>query len=73
MKESSIVFDYTDAEKMFGNMIAKELAKHIEISVGNSYPLHMVFGHTYLEIKPANLKKVKYYALEFSSLPSFKE
>jgi len=57
-KESSIVFDYADAEKMFGSMIAKELAKNIESSVGIHYPLNLVFGHTYLEIKPASLKKV---------------
>ena len=27
MKESNIIFDFTDVEKMFGHMMAEELAK----------------------------------------------
>lgn len=43
-KESTIVFDFTDADSMFGHMIAKELAKHIDILIRNGYPIQKVFG-----------------------------
>ena len=58
-KESTIVFDYTDADIQFGYMIANELGKHIEILISNGYPVQKVLGQSYLEVKPIELRKVK--------------
>lgn len=38
-KESTIVFDFTDADSQFGTMIAQELAKHLDILKSNGYPI----------------------------------
>eukprot|EP00347_Sterkiella_histriomuscorum_P019072 403343064 len=55
--ESSITFDFSDADRQFSNMIAKELSKHIEQFLGQNYPITKIFGQTYLQIKPQDLKK----------------
>lgn len=39
-------------------MIAQELGKHLDILKSNGYPIQKVFGHSYIEVKPMELKKV---------------
>jgi trehalose-phosphatase len=57
-RESSVVFDFSDcSDNQYGHMIAKELYKHIETLIANGFQIQRVFGQTYVEVKPLELKK----------------
>lgn len=43
-KESTIIFDFTDADNQYGYMIAKELGKHIDLEVNGKFHIQKVFG-----------------------------
>ena len=58
-KESTIVFDFADAETLFAHMIVKELGKDVDKMIANGYPIQKVCGQSYLEVKPQELRKVR--------------
>ena len=57
-RESTLVWNYKNAEEEQGNMVAKELYAQVKAALGNT-PVEVIQGKGYLEVKPAKLKKRK--------------
>lgn len=56
-KESLVVWNYKDCDIEFGNAQAAELQGHIQ-NVFRNWPLEVVSGYGFLEVKPSKMKKV---------------
>ncbi|CDW83346.1 trehalose-6-phosohate synthase [Stylonychia lemnae] len=56
-RDSSIVFDFSDADRQFSHMIVQELGQHIDQLIGQQYQITKVYGQTYFQVKPLELKK----------------
>lgn len=57
-RNSTIVWNYKNAELEHGQMCAKELYLQIKHLIGdNNAPIEIVQGNCFLEVKPKQLKK----------------
>jgi len=56
-KESTVVWDYQEADLDFGHRISLQLSKHLQQLIQKGYPIQLVVGKSYLEVKPDKLKK----------------
>lgn len=57
-RDSTLIWNYKNAEEEHGSMAVKELYCQIKQILGNS-PIEIVQGKGYLEVKPMKLKKVR--------------
>ena len=55
-KGSSLVWNYSEVDREFGSMQAKELHHHLS-TVLESYPVNIAMGKGYLEVRPRDINK----------------
>ena len=58
-RNSTIVWNYKNAEEEHGLAFAKELQDQIKNLIGTNAPVEIVHGYGFLEVKPVQLKKEK--------------
>jgi|LauGreDrversion4_2_1035121.scaffolds.fasta_scaffold21712_1 trehalose-6-phosphatase len=69
-RESSVVFNFSEcSDYQFGHMVARELFKELEGTSG----LTRVFGQTYIEAKPKELKKTTLLKRILSAITSTRD
>ncbi len=56
-RNSTIVWNYKNAEQEHGGLCAKELCAEITSLIGPNAPIEIVQGNGFLEVKPVQLKK----------------
>ena len=61
-RESSVSWNYKNAEEEHGNMVVKELYGQLKVVLENQ-PVEMIQGIGYLEVKPLKLQKVRFCSL----------
>jgi trehalose 6-phosphate synthase/phosphatase len=66
-RESTLVWNYKNAEEEHGSMVVGELYALIKQILGNS-PVEIIQGKGYIEVKPIKLKKHKLLKLLFQKI-----